>query len=248
MAISHMASATATAAPEDEPPGMRLRSAGRAVMRVETEAAGGEFGHVGLGDDDATGGAQPAHHRRIGRRGRRGSEHLRPGAGRFAGDIEPVLDGHDRAVQRTEREPGTGAGIGSIGGKPGGVGIHGEAGARALAVGVGNLRERLFEAIPRRTANHHGRRLGRLGGLGRFGRLGVRSVRRARCRQERGGAGNQPPAAERNASGLAHVSPSVIHVQVRFPMSRRRRAGAAFGDAPRPRNTVIALLSRKTSL
>ena len=28
MAISHMASATATAAPQDEPPGMRLRSAG----------------------------------------------------------------------------------------------------------------------------------------------------------------------------------------------------------------------------
>ena len=42
MAISHMPSATATAAPEDEPPGMRARSCGiarRAVMRIGAHRA-----------------------------------------------------------------------------------------------------------------------------------------------------------------------------------------------------------------
>jgi hypothetical protein len=67
MAISHMRSATATAAPEEEPPGTRVRFgrvAGRPVMRILAQNGESEFDHVGLGNDHAPGGAQPPYHRR----------------------------------------------------------------------------------------------------------------------------------------------------------------------------------------
>ena len=68
-AITHMPSACATAAPEDEPPGIRpvLRSQGfrRAVVRVDAGGAESELHHVGSPDEHRARGAQPRDGRRI---------------------------------------------------------------------------------------------------------------------------------------------------------------------------------------
>ena len=124
------------------------RIAGRAEMRICADAGECEFAHVGLGDDHRAGGAQAPHHGRIGRGGRRLlGEDFGAGAGRFAGDIEQVLDADDRAVERPERHAGFRARVGSIGRRPRSVGVDGEAGTRALPVRIGDAGERPFEAV-----------------------------------------------------------------------------------------------------
>ena len=145
IAISHMPSAAATAAPEDEPPGTRARSRGLPGVPkcgLAPIAAQGELGHVGLGDDHRAGGAQPAHHRRVGRGGRRlVGEDFRAGAGRLAGDVEQILDADDGAVERAERHAVFGARIGGVGRRARGLGIDRQAGARPLPFRVGDARE-----------------------------------------------------------------------------------------------------------
>ena len=66
-----MPSATATAVPEELPPGMRLdgavpRAGGRAVMRVDAEAGEGELGHVDAADRDEAGGEHAGDDRGVG--------------------------------------------------------------------------------------------------------------------------------------------------------------------------------------
>jgi hypothetical protein len=84
-------------------------------MRILAENGEGELGHIGLGDGNGAGRAQPPHHRGVGFGPRRIREHLRPGAGRLAGDVEQVLDADDGAIERSERHASTCASIGSIG-------------------------------------------------------------------------------------------------------------------------------------
>jgi hypothetical protein len=85
-------------------------------MRIGADAGVGKFAHVRFGNDDRPAGAQPAHDRRIG-----GGwflffcENPRPCARNFAGDVEKILDAHNRAVHRAERDSGLRARIGGIG-------------------------------------------------------------------------------------------------------------------------------------
>ena len=131
------------------------RIARRAVMRIDADAGKGEFGHVGLGDDDRAAGAQGAHHRRIGV-GRLAllGQNLRAGARDFAGDVEQILDGDDGAVERAERDAGAGARIGGVGGTARGLAINGKAGAHALAAQVVDAHECGLEPFPDGNSSH----------------------------------------------------------------------------------------------
>ena len=74
-------------------------------------------------------------------------QHLGAGARDLAGDVEQVLDGDDGAVERPERNAGLGARVGGVGGGLGGLAIDRQAGARALAFGIVDARERGFETF-----------------------------------------------------------------------------------------------------
>src|SRR6516165_9314178 len=58
---------------------------------------------LGLGDDNAAGGAQPAHHWCIGIGGRRLREYLRARARRLPGYVEQVLDADNDAIKPAQR-------------------------------------------------------------------------------------------------------------------------------------------------
>ena len=100
--------ATDTAAPDDEPPGMRGTAAsaglaGRAVVRVDADARERELRHVGATQQGAAGGPQAGDGRAVRWRQRRIREHARAGRGGLAGDVEQVLDRHRQAGQRRGR-------------------------------------------------------------------------------------------------------------------------------------------------
>ena len=158
IAISHMPSAAAIAAPDDEPPGMRARSAGLPGVP--------KWGFIPTPEKAnsvmlvlATITAPAARSRRtadcIGRRRLRGGGE-RPGARarHFARHIEQVLDADDRAVERTERHAGARAGIGGIGGRPRRLGVDGEAGARAFPLRIGDAGQRLFSRSRTEAIEH----------------------------------------------------------------------------------------------
>ena len=115
------------------------RIARRAEMRIGADAGERELGHVGLGDDHRAGIAQALDRRRIGR-GRLAAlgQHRRACARHLARDVEQVLDGDDRAVERTEQLAGLCARIGGVGSSARGVGIDGETGSLALAGRIGD--------------------------------------------------------------------------------------------------------------
>jgi hypothetical protein len=113
----------------------------RAEMRIEADSRKRELGHVGLGDDDRAGLAQPLHDDGIGCSRRCFlDEDLRPCPGRFAGNIEKILDADDDAVEGSERAAACGARIAGVGRRPRGIAVHGEAGARPLAFQIGDAR------------------------------------------------------------------------------------------------------------
>ena len=117
-------------------------------MRIDADAGKGEFGHVGLGDNDRAAGAQGVHHRRVGlRRFALLGQHLGAGARDLAGDVEQILDGDDDAVEGPKRNAGAGARIGGVGGAARGLAIDGEAGARALAAQVVDAHQRGVEPL-----------------------------------------------------------------------------------------------------
>ncbi len=124
-------------------------------MRIDADAGKGEFGHIGFGDDHRAAGAQAPHHRRIAHR-RLGllRQHFRAGARHLAGDVEQVLDGHDRAVEGPERNSGAGTRIGRFRRGTRGVAIDREAGARALALRVIDAGERGIETFGGRHSVH----------------------------------------------------------------------------------------------
>src|ERR1035437_4082786 len=69
------------------------------------------------------------------------------GARDFAGDVEHILDGHDHAIERPERNAGAGARIGGVRGGAGGLAIDSEAGVRALAAQIIDASKRSVEAV-----------------------------------------------------------------------------------------------------
>jgi hypothetical protein len=71
-----------------------------AVMRIVAKDGVGELGHVRLGDDHGSGGAETAHHGRIGGGRRRIGENDRARARGLTHDIEQILDADDFAVER----------------------------------------------------------------------------------------------------------------------------------------------------
>ena len=95
---------------------------------------------LGLGDDNAAGGAQPAHHWCIGIGRWRLREYLRARARRLPGYVEQVLDGDNDAIERAERNARPCARVGRICLRTGSVCVDGEASARALTFRVGDAR------------------------------------------------------------------------------------------------------------
>jgi hypothetical protein len=93
-------------------------------MPVEADCRKGEFGHVGLADDHRAGLPQATDNNGILPRRRRIAQRRRTGGGRFAGDVEQILDRNDRSVERAERHVRLPPGVGGIGGGPGGIGIE----------------------------------------------------------------------------------------------------------------------------
>ena len=149
--ISHMPSAAATAPPEEEPPGMRARSAGLpGVPKCGLAPTPEKANSVMLVLATMT--APALRRRRTMTRVFRGrlaflGDDFGAGAGDFAGDVEQVLDGDDGAVERPERDAGLGAGVGGFRRRVGSFAVDGEAGARALAVRVVDAGERGVEAF-----------------------------------------------------------------------------------------------------
>ena len=108
-------------------------------MRIGADSGKRELSHVGLGEDDRARLAQPLHDDSIGRGRRRLlGQDLRTRPGRFAGNIEEILDADDDTVERSERAAAHGACIAGIGRPPRGIAIDGEAGARPLAFRIGD--------------------------------------------------------------------------------------------------------------
>ena len=137
MVISPMPSAQATAPPEDEPPGMRLRSAGLpGVPKCGLAPTPENANSVMLVLATIT---APASRRRLtaGASAAAGlprlRQHRRACARHLARDIEQILDGDDRAVERTELLAGLCARVGGVGSGARGVGIDGETGSLAFA-------------------------------------------------------------------------------------------------------------------
>ena len=150
MAISHMPSATATAAPDDEPPGTRVRSDGLpGVPKCGLAPTPEKANSVMLVLATIT--APPARSRRTTGASAAAAallgENFRAGARRLAGDIEQILDADDRAVERAERDARLGPRIGGVGRRARGLGIDRETGAHALTVRLGNAGQRMFETI-----------------------------------------------------------------------------------------------------
>ena len=117
-------------------------------MRIGAEARIGELGHVGFCNDHGSRLAQPrddggVRHRRFAAR----RQHFRSGAGDLALDVEQILDGDDRAVERAARAAGFDPRVGGVGGLAGVIRIDGKAGARTFPGGVGDFHKGLFEAV-----------------------------------------------------------------------------------------------------
>ena len=84
-------------------------------------------------------------YRCVGRSRRRIREYFRPGTCRLAGNVEQILDAHDRAVERSKRQASTRTRIGSVGGCTCGIGITVRQARAPSPFGVGKLRrEGLF--------------------------------------------------------------------------------------------------------
>ena len=151
IAISAMPSPTVTAAPDDEPPGMRARSRGLPGVPkcgLAPIAPSANSVMLVLATITAAGGAKPPHDRRVGcGRLRFVGEDFRAGSRRLAGDVEQILDADDRSVERAERHAVLRAGIGGVRRRARRLGIDGQARCRALPFRIGDANKRLFEAV-----------------------------------------------------------------------------------------------------
>ena len=119
----------------------------RAVMRIDTDAGIGEFGHVGAADHDKTGPAQPRHHGCIGFRRRRILQRTRAGAGHLSLDVEQILDrdrntgkGRWRCLRMAQTVHG-------VGGANCGIPVDMNEGALALARGIGDFGEAFLDQL-----------------------------------------------------------------------------------------------------
>ena len=102
MPSAHIPSATETAAPDDDPPGMRpvcaiIRRERRSVVRIEADARIGELRHIGSPDHDEAFGLEPRDGRRIRLRRRLVFQYHRPDGRHLAGNVEEILDRYRNA-------------------------------------------------------------------------------------------------------------------------------------------------------
>ena len=117
-------------------------------MRIGPNHGEGELAHVGLGDDHRSAGAEPPHDCGVlcgG--GRFFRQNFGSGTGRLAGDVEQVLHGNDRAVQRTERNAGPSPRVGGIGGRARGIGIHCQARANSFTGWIGDTVQGFLKSV-----------------------------------------------------------------------------------------------------
>ncbi len=104
-----------------------------AVVEVVPDGAAGEFGHVGLADDDGTGSPKAAHH--VGVRVRDAvSVDAKAEGGTEAGGVEVVLDRNRHAVQRPEQAAGSAPFIRCSCRCHGAVAVDGDEGVEAVLV------------------------------------------------------------------------------------------------------------------
>ena len=102
-------------------------------MRIGADPAQSEFRHVGLGDDDGPGRAQPTHHWRVRSRGLGlFGENFGADTGRLSGDVEQILDADNRAIERPKRHAVGSARIGRISGGTCRASVNRKAGADPL--------------------------------------------------------------------------------------------------------------------
>ena len=150
MAMSHMPSAAATAAPEEEPPGTRERSAGLpGVPWCGLIPIAEKANSVMLVLAMMTAPAARSR-RRIGASRVAGGEfslNLGAGARGLTFHIEQILDGHDAPVERAELAAEFLAFIGGVGGRARLLRIEGQASARAFALRIRDARESGLEPL-----------------------------------------------------------------------------------------------------
>ena len=161
MAAAAMPSVTETAAPEDDPPGMRPQRAvprvpGRAEMRVDADTRIGELGEVGPAQHDRAGRAQPRDDRGVAAGRRFVGERRRGSRGDFAGDIEQVLHRNRQPGERRGDHAGLSERIARVGLGPRAIGVAGQERPRAFALGRLDGRKRpLHQIATRRRARGH---------------------------------------------------------------------------------------------
>jgi hypothetical protein len=144
MAIGTISAATATAEPDDEPPGMRAWSVPRGLCGVPKCG----FAEVGLADADHPGTAQQAHAGGIEQRGGRCAAVGGAGGGDAAGYVEQVFPGQGYTIEHTQGLAGTPTGGGRFGFTAGAFGGQGNKYAGRAA----RLIECLFEGLHRVAA------------------------------------------------------------------------------------------------
>jgi hypothetical protein len=124
-------------------------------MGIRTEAMKGEFGHVGLGDDQGTGAAQPAYHQRIDSRRRAFfGQYSRARARDFARHVEQVFDAYNCTVERSEGDSELGACIGGICRGTRGISVDSKTGAAAFAGWISDPGECLLKSVSGRGLRH----------------------------------------------------------------------------------------------
>ena len=120
----------------------------RAIMRVDADAGEGELGHVGAADQDGAGGSQASDDRRVELCRRHVVERFRAGQGALARNIEQILDRHRQSGERRGDIAGSAQAVLGIGGGARGVAVDFDEGARPLACGVGDPRQRRLDQRP----------------------------------------------------------------------------------------------------
>ena len=152
--ITHMPSACATPAPDDEPPGTRpvADPTGFSACRnaVQADAAERELDHVRAPDDHGAGSAQARDDGRVALRRRRVGEQLRSGARDVAGDVEQVLHRNRQAVDRRAHDADASQLVRQVGLGARGVGVKLDERALPFARRIADARERRFDEITRR--------------------------------------------------------------------------------------------------
>src|SRR5580692_5520549 len=116
-------------------------------MRIDADAGEGTLGHIRAADQDGAGRAKARNDWRVTLRRRAVVQSLRSGQGSLARYVEEVLQGNRQSGEWRGGIPGLAQLVLRIGRRAGALGIDLDEGARALAGGIGDLRECRFDQL-----------------------------------------------------------------------------------------------------